>query len=257
MSRFDRRLKGADKKKPGSGAACVPQPIPARGPLLAGMMFGGRLSGQSLNINQAQTTVTQKNSLDNLVNKVSSTNRMEPTEGVKISDNNIEMIHRRLRRLENSNNISTKTNKVYESLEKRLNDLENMYSKNMENMEQYVRNQEDRINLLTADYRKTLETLNKIIKDVNMKIIDLDTTTVKKELELKAEKLEEVKLEEELPKATIVAVKAKPVIKKEDTNEEVIAEVTEEILSKVEDEKQDKKKNVNLMIVEKDISNEN
>ena len=167
------------------------------------------------------------------------------------------MIHRRLRRLENSNNISTKTNKVYESLEKRLNALENMYSKNMENMEQYVRNQEDRINLLTADYRKTLETLNKIIKDVNMKIIDLDTTTVKKELELKAEKLEEVKLEEELPKATIVAVKAKPVIKKEDTNEEVIAEVTEEILSKVEDEKQDKKKNVNLMIVEKDISNEN
>tara|TARA_B100001540_G_scaffold279376_1_gene268157 strand:+ start:153 stop:923 length:771 start_codon:yes stop_codon:yes gene_type:complete len=256
MSRFDRRLKGADKKKPGSGAACVPQPIPARGPLLSGMMFGGRLSGQSLNINKAQTTVTQNQSLDNLVNKVSSTNIMETTEGVKISDNNIEMIHRRLRRLENSNNISTKTNKVYESLEKRLNALENMYSKNMENMEQYVRNQEDRINLLTADYRKTLETLNKIIKDVNMKIIDLDATTVKKEQELKAENLEEVKLEE-LPKATIVAVKAKPVIKKEETNEDVIAEVTEEILSKVEDEKQVKKKNVSLMIVEKDISNEN
>ena len=29
----------------------------------------------------------------------------------------------------------------------------------MENMEKYVRNQEDRINLLTSDYRKTLETL--------------------------------------------------------------------------------------------------
>ena len=42
MSRFDRRLKGADKKNC-SGAACVPQPLPTRGPLLAGMMFGGRL----------------------------------------------------------------------------------------------------------------------------------------------------------------------------------------------------------------------
>ena len=38
MSRFDRRLKGVnDKNKSitsgGSGAACVPQPIPSRGPL--------------------------------------------------------------------------------------------------------------------------------------------------------------------------------------------------------------------------------
>ena len=44
-----------------------------------------------------------------------------------------------------------------------------MYSENMENMEKYVRNQEDRINLLTADYRKTLKTLNTINRDVNKK----------------------------------------------------------------------------------------
>ena len=254
MSRFDRRLKGADKKKPGSGAACVPQPLPTRGPLLAGMMFGGRLSGQSLNINKQTSIPTpiENQSLDNLVNQASSTNTFM-SEGSKISDNNIEMIHRRLRRLENSNNISSKASKVYDSLEKRLTALEKMYSENMENMEKYVRNQEDRINLLTADYRKTLETLNRIIKDVNTKIIELDETVIKKP---KEEKLEEVKVEEP-PKATIVAVRAKPVINKEETNEEVIAEVTEEILSKVEDEKQVKDKNVTLMIVEKDISNEN
>ena len=255
MSRFDRRLKGADKKKPGSGAACVPQPLPTRGPLLSGMMFGGRLSGQTLNVNQQQTTTPkpmESQSLDNLVNQVSSINTSS-TEGAKISDNNIEMIHRRLRRLENSNNISEKASKVYDSLEKRLAALEKMYSDNMENMEKYVRNQEDRINLLTADYRKTLETLNRIIKDVNTKIIELDNTVVKKP---KEEKLEEVTIEEPT-KATIVSVKAKPVIKKEETNEEVIAEVTEEILSKVEEEKQVKDKNVILKIVEKDISNEN
>ena len=44
MNRFDRRLKGADTKNSGSsitgsGASCVPQPIPSHGPLLAGMMF--------------------------------------------------------------------------------------------------------------------------------------------------------------------------------------------------------------------------
>ena len=259
MSRFDRRLKGADTKKPGSGAACVPQPIPSRGPLLSGMMFGGRLSGQSLNINQAQTTTTQNQSLDNLVNQVSSTNTTNTStiEGAKISDNNIEMIHRRLRRLENSNNISAKASKVYESLEKRLSALEKMYSENMENMEKYVRNQEDRINLLTADYRKTLDTLNTIIRDVNNKIIELDETVVKKPQ--KEEKLEEVKLEEP-PAPEIVTVRASPVIKKEETNDEVISEVTEEILNKVgESEEKSKKqvKNVSLMIVEKEVSNEN
>lgn len=246
MSRFDRRLKGADTKKPGSGAACVPQPIPKRGPLLSGMMFGGRLSSQTLN-----SVERQNQSLDNLVKQVDTTTN----DGAKISYDNIEMIHRRLKRLENSNNISGKTNKVYESLDKRLTALEKMYSENMENMEKYVKNQEDRINLLTADYRKTLETLNKIIRDVNMKIVELDETCVKKKE--KVEKIEEVTLEEP-PKATIVAVKAKPVIKKEETNENVISEVTEEILSKVSDEeKQVKEKNVSLMIVEKEVSNEN
>ena len=136
MSRFDRRLKGADTKKPGSGAACVPQPIPSRGPLLSGMMFGGRVSGQSLNINKPQTTTTQNQSLDNLVNQASSTNTFM-SEGSKISDNNIEMIHRRLRRLENSNNISSKAS-GFDSLEKRLTALEKMYSENMENMEKYA-----------------------------------------------------------------------------------------------------------------------
>lgn len=248
MSRFDRRLKGADTKKPGSGAACVPQPIPKRGPLLSGMMFGGRLNSQTLNVNSVER---QNKSLDNLVKQVDTTTN----DGAKISYDNIEMIHRRLKRLENSNNISGKTNKVYESLDKRLTALEKMYSENMENMEKYVKNQEDRINLLTADYRKTLETLNKIIRDVNMKIVELDETCVKKKE--KVEEIEEVTLEEP-PKATIVAVKAKPVIKKEETNENVISEVTEEILSKVSDEeKQVKEKNVSLMIVEKEVSNEN
>ena len=258
MSRFDRRLKGADKKKPGSGAACVPQPLPTRGPLLAGMMFGGRLSGQSLNINKQTSIPTpiENQSLDNLVNQASSTNTFM-SEGSKISDNNIEMIHRRLRRLENSNNISSKASKVYDSLEKRLTALEKMYSENMENMEKYVRNQEDRINLLTEDYRKTLETLNTIIRDVNNKIVELDEAVIKKPR--KEEKLEEVKLDEP-PAPEIVEVRAPPVIKKEETNDEVIAEVTEEILNNVVDSQDKPKqdgKNVTLMIVEKEVSNEN
>ena len=237
MSRFDRRLKGVnDKNKSsgGSGAACVPQPIPKRAPLLSGMMFGGRTMGvvnSSQNL-QNVSSVTKDQSLDTLVNQISSSKAT--TNEVKISNNTIEMLNRRLSRLENANKITAKTNKIYESLEKRLAALEKTYSENMENMEKYVRNQEDRINLLTADYRKTLETLNTIIRDVNTKIVELDETSVKKPL--KEEKLEEVTLEEP-SKAEIVEVRAKPVIKKEETNEEVIAEVTEEILSKVENEK--------------------
>ena len=175
MSRFDRRLKGTGKKplgstgsitSSGSGASCVPQPIPTHGPLLSGMMFGGstQIMTKPRRINQPSIT----KSLDSLVGEVN--NVSSPV--TNISDNNIEMINRRLQRLESRNNITSKTNKVYESLDKRLSALEKMYSDNMENMEKFVRNQEDRINLLTSDYRKTLETLNKIIKDVNTKIID-------------------------------------------------------------------------------------
>ena len=259
MSRFDRRLKGVNNKKTsssGSGAACVPQPIPNRAPLLSGMMFGGRTTGTINSRQNLQNTsnVSTDQTLDTLVGQVSSSNTS--TNEVKISNNTIEMLNRRLKRLEikNANNNTAKTNKICESLEKRLSSLEKMYSDNMESMETYVKNQEDRINLLTADYRKTLETLNKIIRDVNTKILELDDTTVKKQP--KEKKLEEVKLEEPA-KAEIIEVRKKPVIKKEETNEEVIAEVTEEIISKVENKKQVKDKNVSLIIVEKEVSNEN
>lgn len=256
MSRFDRRLKGVNTKKAGSGAACVPQPIPKRAPLLAGMMFGGRTLGTSIarqNIVRTANTSSEQ-SLDNLVEQVSNT-KTNNTE--IISNNTIEMLRRRISRLENSNNVKAKANKVYESLDKRLSALEKMYSENMENMEKYVRNQEDRINLLTADYRKTLETLNTIIRDVNNKIVELDEAVIKKPK--KEEKLEEVKLEEP-PAQEIVEVRATPVIKKEETNDEVIAEVTEEILTNIvdsEDKSKQEGKNVSLMIVEKEVSNEN
>jgi len=252
MSRFDRRLKGTGKKplgstgsitSSGSGASCVPQPIPTQGPLLSGMMFGG--STQRMTKPRRINHPSINKSLDSLVSEVN-----ESSSVTNISDNNIEMINRRLQRLESRNNITSKTNKVYESLDKRLSALEKMYADNMENMEKYVRNQEDRINLLTTDYRKTLETLNKIIKDVNTKIIDLDENCLKKSS--KEEKLEEVEIKE-LPKAKLVAVKKAQIIK-EETSEKVIAEVTEEILSTVLNEKPSEKvkKNISLTVTEKE-----
>ena len=261
MSRFDRRLKGADTKNSsssitssGSGASCVPQPIPSRGPLLAGMMFGGSTQRMTKSVSQPSSVVSSQ-SLDNLVSQANSklgsssvtTNNVSTTN---IDSNTIEMLNRRLQRLENRNNISAKASKVYDSLEKRLSDLEKMYSENMESMEKYVRNQEDRINLLTNDYRKTLETLNKIIKDVNLKIVELDETCVKNAP--KTEELEEVKLEEP-EKEQIAEIKAKPVIKSEETNDEVIAEVTEEILSTVTKENVEvSSKNISLTVTEKE-----
>lgn len=278
MSRFDRRLKGATNKKPGSGAACVPQPIPRSGPLLSGMMFGGstRKLTPSIQSNTVNSTITQ--SLDSIVNEANNTDN---SSKIKMSDTNIEMIHRRLRRLESSTGNTSKTNKVYESLDKRLGSLEKMYSENMENMEKYVRNQEDRINLLTADYRKTLETLNKIIRDMNTKIVELDTTTFKKpepdefDEELIQEKADQEKADQEkaapekativsvkkanvdentedvkLPKATIVSVKNKTPQGKND--EKVIKEVTEEMLSKVSEVTSKGKKNISFTVTEKE-----
>ena len=256
MSRFDRRLKGADTKNSdssitssGSGASCVPQPLPSRGPLLAGMMFGGSTQRMTKSVSQPSNAVLSQ-SLDSLVSQASVNTNSDSTS-TNIDSNTIEMLNRRLQRLENRNNISAKASKVYDSLEKRLSDLEKMYSENMENMEKYVRNQEDRINLLTSDYRKTLETLNKIIKDVNLKIVELDETCVKNPP--KTEELEEVKLEEP-KKEQIAEIKAKPVIKSEETNDEVIAEVTEEILSTVTKENKEEvnSKNISLTVTEKE-----
>ena len=261
MSRFDRRLKGATNTKPGSGASCVPQPIPRRGPLLSGMMFGGsrqRIT-PSIQSNTVNSTIVQ--SLDSIVNDVNKNNNTENPSKTKMKDTNM----RRRRRLDSSNVKSSSTNKVYESLDKRLSSLEKMYSENMENMEKYVRNQEDRINLLTADYRKTLETLNKIIKDMNTKILELDSTTLKKPKseefgeEVIPEKativsvkkpnvgdIEEVKL----PKAKIVGVKKGASQEKND--DKVIKEVTEEMLSKVSEVTSKGKKNISFTVTEKE-----
>ena len=176
MSRFDRRLKGTNEKNKssgGSGAACVPQPIPKRAPLLSGMKIGNRMNNRGLYTNSFSSVnqpLTKDESLDNLVNDVNKTK----TNGAKISDNNIEMINRRLSRLENINsNISIKTNKVYERLEKRLKDLEEMYGKNMESMEKYVNNQQDSIIKLSGEYKATLQKLNMIVESMNKKIIEL------------------------------------------------------------------------------------
>ena len=71
--------------------------------------------------------------------------------------------------------------------------------------------------------------------------------------------MEEVKLDEPLA-PEIVEVRSAPVIKKDETNDEVIAEVTEEILNNVvnsEEKPKQEGKNVSLMIVEKEVSNEN
>jgi hypothetical protein len=270
MSRFDRRLKGATNKKSGSGAACVPQPIPRRGPLLSGMMFGGSTQQMTPFIQRNTVNSTINQSLDSIVNEV---NNPENSSKIKMSDTNIEMIHRRLRRLETNNGNTSKTNKVYESLDKRLGSLEKMYSENMENMEKYVRNQEDRINLLTSDYRKTLETLNKIIKDMNTKIVELDTTTFKKpepdEFEEEAtqqkatpkkativsvKKPNSVEIEEvKLPKATIVSVKNNTTQEKND--DKVIKEVTEEMLSKVSEVTNKGNKNISFTVTEKEEVN--
>ena len=263
MSRFDRRLKGATNKKSGSGAACVPQPIPRRGPLLNGMMFGGSTQQMTPSIQRNTVNSTRTQSLDSIVNEVNNT---ENSSKIKMSDTNIEMIHRRLRRLESNNGNTSKTNKVYESLDKRLGSLEKMYSENMENMEKYVRNQEDRINLLTADYRKTLETLNKIIKDMNTKIVELDTTTFKKPesdvfeeeatpqkatiVSVKKPNSEEKSDEVKLPTATIVSVKNNTSQEKND--EKVVKEVTEEMLSKVSEVTSKGKKNISFTVTEKE-----
>jgi len=285
MSRFDRRLKGATNKKSGSGAACVPQPIPRRGPLLSGMMYGGSTQQMTPFIQRNTVNSTINQSLDSIVNELEKT---ETSSTKKISDTNIEMIKRRLRRLESNKGNTSKTNKVYESLGKRLGNLEKMYSENMENMEKYVRNQEDRINLLTADYRKTLETLNKIIKDMNVKIMDLDSTTFKKpkaeefQEEVTSQKttpqkettpqkattpqkettpqkativsvrkpdVEDKDEEVKLPKATIVSVKNNTTQEKND--DKVIKEVTEEMLSKVSNVTSKVKKNISFTVTEK------
>ena len=84
MSRFDRRLKGVNNKsKSGSGAACVPQPLPTRAPLLSGMMFGGSIRSVNQNNVRKPTNNIESNSLDGLVNEVSNSLGVE-----KISDNN-------------------------------------------------------------------------------------------------------------------------------------------------------------------------
>ena len=273
MNRFDRRLKGVNNKtssnsSSGSGAACVPQPIPTRAPLLSGMMFGGgggiRRTRITNNVNQNSSNVNTK-SLEGLVNEVSK----NTTSVEKISNNNIEMLSRRISRLETSNNVHIKANRAYEKLEKRLANLEEMYGKNMESMEKYVNNQQDRIISLSGEYKATLEKLNIIIAGMNKKIIELsdvlynkdlsNNSIVSKEVKIKEEitneesvKIEEVtqdivkNIEEKVENINVPVKKIQVSDKIE--NENIINEIMEEVKSKVEEKTNNR--NITLEIVE-------
>ena len=234
MSRFDRRLKGVNNKNvssSGSGAACVPQPLPTRAPLLSGMMFGGgvRSRARTNNIKEKPNNLQTK-SLDTLVDEVTKKSSTD-----KISNKNIEMLNRRISRLENINsNLAIKTNKVYERLEKRLKDLEEMYGKNMESMEKYVNNQQDSIIKLSGEYKSTLEKLNMIVENMNKKIIELSEKVYNKNEETPNEETanEETANEETANKETANEENTNEKSKNEDTKKEVldvIEEVTEDL----------------------------
>ena len=101
------------------------------------------------------------------------------------------MLSRRISRLENINsNLAIKTNRVYERLEKRLKDLEEMYGKNMESMEKYVNNQQDSIIKLSGEYKSTLQKLNMIVENMNKKIIELSEKVYNKNEEIANEETE-------------------------------------------------------------------
>ena len=273
MNRFDRRLKGVNNKtssnsSSGSGAACVPQPIPTRAPLLSGMMFGGgggiRRTRITNNVNQNSSNVNTK-SLEGLVNEVSK----NTTSVEKISNNNIEMLSRRISRLETSNNVHIKANRAYEKLEKRLANLEEMYGKNMESMEKYVNNQQDRIISLSGEYKATLEKLNIIIAGMNKKIIELSDVLYKKDLSNNSIVSKEVKIKEEITNEESVKIEevtqdiVKNIEEKVENinvpvkkiqvsdkieNENIINEIMEEVKSKVEEKTNNR--NITLEIVE-------
>ena len=205
----------------GSGAACVPQPLPTRAPLLSGMMFGGGVRSRVRTNNiKEKTNNLQTKSLDTLVDEVTKKSSTD-----KISNNNIEMLSRRISRLENINsNLAIKTNRVYERLEKRLKDLEEMYGKNMESMEKYVNNQQDSIIKLSGEYKSTLQKLNMIVENMNKKIIELSEKVYNKNEETPNE---ETPNEEPANEETVNEES-----KNEDTKNEVldvIVEVTEDL----------------------------
>ena len=224
MSRFDRRLKGVNNKNvssSGSGAACVPQPLPTRAPLLSGMMFGGGVRSRVRTNNiKEKTNNLQTKSLDTLVDEVTKKSSTD-----KISNNNIEMLSRRISILENINsNLAIKTHRVYDRLEKRLKDLEEMYGKNMESMEKYVNNQQDSIIKLSGEYKSTLQKLNMIVENMNKKIIELSEKVYNKNEETPNE---ETPNEEPANEETVNEES-----KNEDTKKEVldvIEEVTEDL----------------------------
>ena len=199
----------------------MPQPLPTRAPLLSGMMFGGGVRSRVRTNNiKEKTNNLQTKSLDTLVDEVTKKSSTD-----KISNNNIEMLSRRISRLENINsNLAIKTNRVYERLEKRLKDLEEMYGKNMESMEKYVNNQQDSIIKLSGEYKSTLQKLNMIVENMNKKIIELSEKVYNKNEETPNE---ETPNEEPANEETVNEES-----KNEDTKKEVldvIEEVTEDL----------------------------
>tara|TARA_B100000035_G_scaffold220015_1_gene188836 strand:- start:5380 stop:5865 length:486 start_codon:yes stop_codon:yes gene_type:complete len=63
-------------------------------------------------------------------------------------------------------------------LEQKINDVENHSVINISDLERRMRMQEDKINLMTDTYRKTMATMKEYIKNLKTKINDLENSKV-------------------------------------------------------------------------------
>jgi len=216
MSRFDRRLKGVEKKsggpRPGTASCSLPaSSVPSRS-MLGGMLY-----------NNNNTLLSRQNNRQPIKNNMSNRqNNRQPIQNTKIS-------RQQSQRSINGVAVLKDHGDKIKRLEDRLQELESNYVINLSKMEQKIQEKDKLFNLMTGDYKEEMRKMREYIKSIHKKMKDLDELDVSvKSDNLISNTIEVINIEQETSEE--IAKKSDELIKEtstENIKNNITLEVTE------------------------------
>ena len=215
MSRFDRRLKGVEKKsggpRPGTASCSLPASSLHSRSMLGGMLY-----------NNNNTLLSRQN------NRQPIQNNRQPIQNNMSNRQNTKISRQQSQRSINGVAVLKDHDDKIKRLEDRLQELESNYVINLSKMEQKIQEKDKLFNLMTGDYKEEMRKMREYIKLIHKKMKDLDELDVSvKSDNTTSNTLEVINIEQETSEE--IAKKSDELIK-ETSTENIKKNITLEVI---------------------------
>lgn len=193
MSRFDRRLKGVEKKsdgsRPGTSSCRLPTSSVHSGSMLGGMLYN------------SNTLLTRQNNIPSRQNnRTIRQNNRQPMQNNMSNRQNTKISRQQSQRGINGVAVLKDHDDKIKRLENRLQELESNYVINLSKMEQKIQEKDKLFSLMRGDYKEEMRKMREYIKSLHqkMKVLDELEVNVKPDIiNIISDKIETSNIEQE------------------------------------------------------------